>query len=58
LSGDFIPIGIDVRGYKFLGAGDENHLLTFGVIRDVGYVYLRGKGSVQGSDNTLMRLGQ
>lgn len=51
-------VGIKIQGYSFRGAGDELHLLSFAIVKNIGYVYLRGKGSVQGPDNKLTVLGQ
>lgn len=51
-------VGIKIEGYTFLGAGDELHLLSFAIVKNIGYVYLRGKGSIQGPDNKVTVLGQ
>jgi outer membrane protein assembly factor BamD (BamD/ComL family) len=51
-------VGMKIQGYIFRGAGDEFNLLSFAIVKNVGYVYLRGKGSVQGPDNKVTVLGQ
>jgi hypothetical protein len=39
-------IGIDIKGYKYWGSGDRLHRLTFVLIENMGFVYVRGKGRV------------
>jgi len=39
-------VAIDIKGYKYLGRGDKLHQLTFVLIKNVGFVYVRGKGQV------------
>lgn len=39
-------VAIDIKGYKYLGRGDKLHRLTFVLIKNVGFVYVRGKGQV------------
>ncbi len=39
-------IEIDIKGYKYLGRGDKLHRLTFVLIKNAGFVYVRGKGQV------------
>lgn len=43
--------------YRFVGEGDELNLLTFGRFPEIGFVYLRGKGSVISPDGVEVRLG-
>lgn len=44
-------------GYTFIGEGDKFHRLTFAIIKGVGYVYLRGKGSIISKNGEVIRLG-
>jgi len=46
-----------IEGYTFIGEGDKLHRLTFGVIENVGYVYLRGKGRVILKNGKEIKLG-
>ena len=41
----------------FFGEGDERHRLTFVLLSDVGYVYVRGQGRVVFPDGRTVRLG-
>jgi len=41
-----IPVGGALEGYVFIGVNDKLTLLTFAQVRDVGYVYLRGRGKI------------
>jgi hypothetical protein len=43
--------------YSFLSEGPKTARLTFGVVRNAGYVYLRGKGTVALPDGTSVKLG-
>ncbi len=43
--------------YAFVGEGDKLNRLTFGLIKDSGYVYLRGKGKVILKDGKKIALG-
>ena len=43
--------------YKFISEGDRFNKLTFAVIQDQGYVYLRGKGKVISADGSEKLLG-
>ncbi len=42
---------------EFEGAQDSRYLLTFAVVKNVGYVYLRGKGKVRTPDGKVTYLG-
>ncbi len=44
-------------GYAFIGEGDKLNRLTFCLIRDKGYVYLRGKGKVILPNGQEVKLG-
>jgi len=44
-------------GYTFTGEGDDLNLLTFGMLKGVGYVHLRGKGKVIMQDGKEVKLG-
>jgi hypothetical protein len=41
----------------FIGEGDKAHRLSFGLIEQIGYVYLRGKGKVIQGDGTEITFG-
>jgi len=43
--------------YVFTGEGDDLNLLTFGRFPNIGFVYLRGKGTVTLLDGTVVKLG-
>jgi hypothetical protein len=53
----FKDVGIRMHGYTFVGEGDILNRLTFVVIKDVGYVYLRGKGKVISPEGVTTKLG-
>ena len=68
VSGDYLPpladgsihriFGTLVSGeYKFISEDDKFNRLTFAVIRDRGYVYLRGRGKVISADGSETLLG-
>jgi hypothetical protein len=44
-----------LAGYTFENEGDTTHRLTFAIVEDVGYVYLRGKGKVRQKDGRELR---
>jgi len=48
---------VEIQGYTFIGEGDKFNRLTFCVIKDIGYVYLRGKGKVLLKDGKEASLG-
>jgi hypothetical protein len=48
---------MNIGGVTFIGEGAGSDLLTFAVIRGVGYVYLRGLGRVTTTDGATHVLG-
>ena len=44
-------------GYKFIGEGEKLNRLTFVCIKDIGFVYARGKGKVISPDGKEIKLG-
>ena len=52
-----VNLEIDGQVYSFIGEGDKLHRLTFGVIKNIGYVYLRGKGRVILKNGKEVKLG-
>lgn len=46
---------VKLHGYLINGTGDRLNRLTFGVVKGIGYVYLRGQGSVTLKDGTEHR---
>jgi len=53
----FTGTAIKINDYIFEGDGDELNRLTFYVIKDLGYVYLRGKGNVTTPKGEIKALG-
>jgi hypothetical protein len=43
---------------QFIGEDDPLHLLTFAAVKDVGYVYLRGRGQVKFRNGSSVSLGR
>jgi hypothetical protein len=43
---DSEEIGINIKGYVYYGKGDRLHRLTFVLIKNIGFVYVRGTGQV------------
>ena len=52
-----VNLEIDGQIYSFIGEGDKLHRLTFGIIKNIGYVYLRGKGRVILKNGKEVKLG-
>ena len=51
----------DVGGYEttsIASTGDKYHRMTFLLVHDVGYVYLRGTGVISRKDGTAITLPQ
>jgi hypothetical protein len=48
---------VKLFGYTFVGEGDEINRLTFSLIENKGYVYVRGKGRVISKEGKEVRLG-
>lgn len=52
----------EIGGYEpkqiIKGEGDRLHRLTFGLIKEVGFVYLRGIGSVTSPNKKIVKLGK
>jgi len=46
-----------IEGYRFIGEGERPYRLTFGIVKDQGYIYLRGKGRVITPSGEEVRLG-
>ena len=49
-------MGVDVE-YIFIGDRNRTQRLTFALIKGVGYVYLRGKGTVRTLKGEIIKLG-
>jgi hypothetical protein len=43
--------------YTFLSEGDQLNRLTFGIVKDIGYVYVRGRGAVTLPNGEKIELG-
>jgi hypothetical protein len=52
-----IPLGVGLD-YIFIGEANAAHRLTFVVLKDIGYVYVRGKGIVKGPQGKVIQLGE
>lgn len=52
-----IPLGVGLE-YIFIGDTNTAHRLTFAVLKDIGYVYVRGKGIVRGPQGRTVKLGE
>ena len=48
---------IEINGYRFVGMGNKTNRLTFALIENVGYIYLRGKGMVVLKNGEEVKLG-
>lgn len=54
---DTVKLSYDNINYTFVGEGDKSSRLTFVLLKNLGYVYLRGKGRVILNDNKQVMLG-
>ncbi len=54
---DTVTLEIDQGEYTFISQGDTNNRLTFCLLKNFGYIYLRGNGKVITKDGNEVKLG-
>lgn len=51
-------VKLDIKEYSYIfGEGDKLNRFTFALLKDIGYVYLRGKGQLIKEDSKVIKFG-